>query len=61
VELGAVEDTHHDGASTVGTLVLRQVVAAGELLTTVGALEGLVVSVEGAVVTLEVLLAAEAT
>jgi len=45
----------------VSALVLRQVVAARELLTAVSALEGLVVSVQRAVVALEVFLAAEAT
>jgi len=44
----------------VGALVLREVVAARELLTAVGALKGLVTGVEGAVVALQVLLAAEA-
>lgn len=40
--------------------MLSQVVAARELLAALVALEGLVLSVEGAVVTLEVLLATEA-
>jgi hypothetical protein len=53
-------DAHDNSAGTVSALVLAEVVAAAELLAAVGALEGLVVSVEGAVVTLEVLLAAEA-
>jgi hypothetical protein len=53
-------DLEADSASAVGALVLGEVVAPGELLTTVGALKGLVVSVERAVVALEVLLAAEA-
>jgi len=59
VEVGA-HDLEADSASAVGALVLRQVVAPGELLTAVGALKGLVVSVERAVVALEVLLTAEA-
>lgn len=54
-------DAHDDSAGTVGALVLAEVVAAAELLATVGALERLVVSVKRAVVTLQVLLAAEAT
>jgi len=65
LHVGVVEirahDLEADGASAVGALVLRQVVAPGELLTAVGALKGLVVSVERAVVTLEVLLTTEAT
>ena len=60
VKLGAVEDTHDHGTSAVSALVLGQVVTARELLTTVGALEGLVVGVERAVVALEVFLATEA-
>ena len=55
------KDTHDHGASSVGTLVLGEVVRAGELLAAVGALKGLLVSVERAVVALEVFLAAEAT
>jgi hypothetical protein len=43
----------------VGTSVLGQVVAAGELLAALVALERLVLSVERAVVTLEMLLATE--
>jgi hypothetical protein len=50
-----------DSASSVCTLVLGEVVTPGELLTAVGALERLVVSVKRAVVALEVLLTAEAT
>ena len=60
VKLRAVENTHDHGAGAVGTLVLRQVVAARELLAAVSAFEGLVVSVKRAVVALEVLLATEA-
>jgi len=40
--------------------MLAEVVRAGELLTTVCALEGLLVGVEGSVVALEMLLASEA-
>jgi hypothetical protein len=61
VQLGAIQDTHDNSASAVSALVLREVVAAREPLTAVSALEGLVVSVERAVVTLEVFLATEAT
>ena len=53
-------DLKADGTSTVGALVLGEVVAPGELLTAVSALKGLVVSVERAVVALEMFLAAEA-
>ena len=59
VKLGTVEDAHDHGTSAVSALVLGQVVAARELLTAVGALEGLVVGVERAVVALEVFLASE--
>jgi hypothetical protein len=59
MEVGA-HDLEADSASTVGALVLGEVVAPGELLTAVGALKGLVVSVERAVVTLEVFLTTEA-
>lgn len=54
-------DAHDDGAGTVSALVLAEVVAAAELLATVGALKGLLTGVERAVVALEVLLTAEAT
>ena len=60
VEVGA-HDLKADSASSVGALVLGEVVAPGELLTAVSALKGLVVSVERAVVALEVFLTAEAT
>jgi hypothetical protein len=59
VELRA-HDLHGDRASAVSALVLREVVTPRELLTAISALKGLVVSVERAVVALEVLLAAEA-
>jgi len=54
-------DAHDNSAGTVSTLVLAEVIATAELLATVGALEGLVVGVKRAVVTLEVFLATEAT
>jgi len=56
----STKNTHDDCSGTVGTLVLAQVVGTRELLAAVSALEWLVVSVEGTVVTLEVFLAAEA-
>lgn len=56
----AGHDAHDNSAGTVSALVLAEVVAAAELLATVGALEGLVMSVKRAVVALEVLLATEA-
>lgn len=59
-ELRSVKDTHDDGAATVSALVLGEVVASAELLTAVGTLERLLTSVERAVVSLEVLLSAEA-
>jgi len=55
------EDAHDHGAGTVSALVLAKVVGARELLATVGALERLVVGVEGTVVTLEVFLTTETT
>ena len=60
VSVRVVNDAENHCASTVGALMLREVVTAGELLATVGALEGLLVSVEGTVVALEMLLAAKA-
>jgi hypothetical protein len=60
VTVGVGEDAHDHGTGTVGALVLAEVVRARELLAAVGALERLVVSVEGAVVALEVFLATEA-
>lgn len=60
-ELRAIENTHDNSTGAVSALVLRQVVAARELLTAVSALEWLVVSVERAVVALEMLLTTEAT
>lgn len=60
MEVGA-HDLKAHGTSTVGALVLREVVAPGELLAAVSALKGLVVSVERAVVALKVFLTTEAT
>ena len=51
--------THDHGASSVSTLVLGEVVGARELLAAVSALEGLLVSVERAVVALEMFLTTE--
>lgn len=59
--IAGVDDAHHDRATRMSASVLRKVVAPRELLTALVALERLVLSVEGAVVTLEVLLATEAT
>lgn len=55
-----IDEVHDDGTTRVGASVLGEVVAAGELLATLVALKGLLLCVEGAVVTLEVFLAAEA-
>jgi hypothetical protein len=60
VTIGLSENAHDHGTGTVSALVLAEVVRARELLAAVGALERLVVGVEGAVVALEVFLAAEA-
>lgn len=57
---GLREDTHDHGAGAMGALVLTEVVGAGELLATVGALKGLLVGVQGSVVALEVFLTSEA-
>ena len=57
----AGHDAHDNSAGAVSALVLAEVVAAAELLATVGALERLVMSVERTVVALEVFLATEAT
>lgn len=55
------KDTHHHGPSTMGSGMLSEIVTARELLATFLALERLVLSVERAVVTLEVFLTTEAT
>lgn len=57
--VGVVDQVHDDGTSAVGARVLGEVVGARELLTALGALEGLVVRVERPVVAFEVLLAPE--
>jgi len=59
--LGAIKNAHYDGASAVGALMLRKVVAAGELLAAIGAFEWLVMRVERAIMALEVFLSAETT
>lgn len=59
--LRVIDQVHDNGARSVGASVLGKVVGAGELLATLVALEGLLLGVQGAVVALEVLLAAEAT
>ena len=51
---------HEDVALPVGTGMRGEVVAAGELLTTLVAFEGLVVGVDGPVVAPEMFLAMEA-
>ncbi len=60
-ELPVFKDTHDDGAAAVCACVLAEVVAAGELLAALMALEWLVLGVEGAVVALQMLLTTEAT
>ncbi len=58
--LTILQDAHDDSTAAMCSGVLCEVVAARELLAAFIALEWLVLSVEGAVVALEVLLAAEA-
>ena len=60
-DLAVLQDTHDDSSTTMSASVLRQIVATRELLAALIALEGLILSVERAVVTLEVFLTAEAT
>jgi uncharacterized protein with PIN domain len=60
VKVRAIQNTHDNSASTMCALVLGQVITARKLLTAIGALEWLVVSVERAVMTLEVFLTTEA-
>lgn len=60
MKLGAVDDIQRHGTGSVSTLVLGEVVAPGELLTAVGALKRLVVSVERTVVALKMFLTTEA-
>lgn len=60
LQFAVLQDTHDNGTASVGTGVLGQVVRARELLAAFVALEWLVLRVERAVVTLEVLLATEA-
>lgn len=61
LKLAVLEDAHDDGTAAVGAGMLSKVVGARELLATLVALEWLVLSVERAVVTLEVLLTTEPT
>lgn len=60
-QLGIVDQIHNKRARPVRAGMLGQVVGARELLAALGALERLVLGVERPVVTLKVLLAAEAT
>lgn len=59
VHVRVVDQVHNDSAGAVCTRVLGEVVGARELLATLVALEGLVLSVQRAVVTLQVLLSSE--
>lgn len=61
LNLAVLEHAHDNGTAAVGTGVLSKVVRARELLATFVALEWLVLSVERAVVTLEVFLTTEST
>lgn len=58
--VGLVKDVHDHGTGAVGACMLSKVVRARELLTALVAVEWLVMGMQRAVVTLEVLLAAEA-
>ena len=59
VHARVVDQVHDNGARAVSASVLGKVVRARELLATLVALEGLILSVQGPVVTLEVLLSSE--
>lgn len=59
--IACIENSHDNGATTVGASVLSEVVTAGELLATLVALKWLVLGVERAVVTLKVFLTTKAT
>ena len=61
LDLAVLEDTHHNGTATMSARVLCEVVTAGKFLAALVAFEWLVVGMEGAIVTLEVFLATEAT
>jgi len=58
--LAIFQDTHNDGTTSVSSGMLGEVVTAGELLAALVALEWLILTMEGAVVTLEVFLTSEA-
>jgi len=58
--LRTIDQVHDNSTTAVGSSVLGQVVASREFLAALVALERLLLSVEGAIVTLEMLLSAEA-
>jgi len=59
-KLAVFEDTHDDGTAAMCSCVLGEVIRPGELLATLVALKRLVMSMERAIVALEVLLATKA-
>lgn len=59
-ELVLIKDSHDDRSGSVSALVLRKIVAPGELLTAVRAFERLLTGVERTEVALQMFLTAEA-
>jgi hypothetical protein len=58
-ELAVFQNTHDDSTASVSASVLREIIASGELLAALVTLKGLVLRMEGTVVSLEVFLASE--
>ena len=61
LDLAILEHTHHNGSRAMSAGMLSKVVGSRELLAALIAFEGLVVSVERAVMTLEMFLSSETT
>jgi hypothetical protein len=60
-DFSVLQNFHNNSAAAMRASMLSKVVTAGEFLAALVALEGLVVGVERAIVTLEMFLSAEAT